>query len=128
MSDRLVRETNPPEGRIASPTPQYWNPIAEVYEKSEGVDGAIKITALAEQIADLKSLLDSFDGTDFALDASLVALKDSVDVLIARDRTGYGTPTYASEPAGYSYLDANAGDLYFSDGTQWVKKLEGIWA
>jgi hypothetical protein len=91
MSDRLVRETNPPEGRIASPTPQYWNPILEAYEKAEGVDGAI--------------------------------FTDS-----PRDRTGYGAPTYASEPEGYSYLDADAGDLYFSDGTQWVKKLEGIWA
>ena len=128
MSDRLVRETNPPEGRIASPTPQYWNPLLEAYEKAEGVDGAIKITALAEQIADLKSLLNAFEGTDFALDASLVALKASVDALIARDTVGYGAPVYASEPEGYSYLDADAGDLYFSDGTQWVRKLEGIWA
>jgi len=128
MSDRLVRETNPPEGRIASPTPQYWNPVLEAYEKAEGVDGAIKVLALTEQIADLKSLLDAFEGTDFALDASLTALKASVDILIARDTVGYGVPVYADEPEGYSYLDADAGDLYFSDGTQWVKKLEGIWA
>jgi len=128
MSDRLVRETNPPEGRIASPTPQYWNSTTESYEKAEGVDGAIKVLALTEQIADLKSLLDAFEGIDFALDASITALKASVDILIARDATGNGAPTYADEPEGYSYLDFVNGDLYFSDGTQWVKKLEGIWA
>ncbi len=41
MSDRLVRETNPPEGRIASPTPQYWDPASETWEKAEGNNGAI---------------------------------------------------------------------------------------
>lgn len=41
MADRLVRETNPPEGRIASPTPQYYNPVTEQYERSTGSDGAV---------------------------------------------------------------------------------------
>jgi hypothetical protein len=41
MSDRLLRETNPPEGRIASPTPQYYNPVSDAWEKAEGMDGAV---------------------------------------------------------------------------------------
>lgn len=40
-NDRLIREGNPPAGRIASPTPQYWNEDAGIYEKSEGANGAI---------------------------------------------------------------------------------------
>lgn len=41
MADRLKRELDPPVGRIASPVPQYWNPVTGSYEKAEGSDGSI---------------------------------------------------------------------------------------
>jgi hypothetical protein len=40
MSDRLIREGNPPMERVASPVPQYWNPDTEEYEKIQGDNGA----------------------------------------------------------------------------------------
>jgi hypothetical protein len=216
MSDRLVREGNPPSGRIASPVPQYWNSVLEEYEKAQGSAGAIRIQALTETIADLKSLLDAFVAEDFASEETLGSLKTStgatddavvdagavgtlqakmrrlstdlgalltafnskdfatqttlsalltafnnedfasettldalltafgaedfasqttlaevkvaLDGLIARDTSGSGAPSYDGEPEGYSYLDFVAGDLYFSNGSAWVKVLEGIWA
>jgi len=59
-TNRLLRETNPPAARIASPVPQYKNATTGEYENAEGDDGAIYIAALTEKIVDLKSLLDNF--------------------------------------------------------------------
>ncbi len=58
MSDRLVRETNPPTGKTASPVPQYWDGV-DSYEKAQGDNGAINVRALTTAIVDLKSLLDN---------------------------------------------------------------------
>ena len=58
--NQLLREANPPDFRIASPVPQYWNKATNSYEKAEGLDGAIYIHALASKIVDLKSLLTAF--------------------------------------------------------------------
>ena len=60
MSDRLVRETNPPEGRIASPTPQYWNPDTLAWEIAQGGDGAI----FAVDIYDVRGLSTDTKPTD----------------------------------------------------------------
>ncbi len=59
-TDRLIREANPPSGRIASPVPQYKHYTTGIYEDAEGSDGAIHVAALTEKIVDLKSLLDNF--------------------------------------------------------------------
>jgi len=58
MADTLIRELNPPTGRIASPTPQYWNGTA--YEKAEGHDGAI----YASDIYDARGLSTDDKPTD----------------------------------------------------------------
>ena len=57
---RLVRETNPPTGRIASPVPQYKHTTTGEYENALGSDGAILVASLTTKIVDLKSLLDNF--------------------------------------------------------------------
>lgn len=59
-TDRLIRETNPPTGRIASPVPQYKNRTTGVYEDAEGSDGAILTETLTTKIADLYTLLTRF--------------------------------------------------------------------
>lgn len=40
MTDRLIREGNPPAGKLASPVAQYWNADATDFERVEGVHGA----------------------------------------------------------------------------------------
>ena len=58
-TDRLIRETTPPIGRIASPVPQYKHYSTGEYEDAEGQNGHVFFGALTEKIVDLKSLLDA---------------------------------------------------------------------
>jgi len=56
---RLVRETNPPDGKTASPVPQYKHTSTGEYEDVLGQNGHAFFGALTSRIVDLKSLLDN---------------------------------------------------------------------
>ena len=101
---RLVRESNPPDGRIASPVPQYKNVSTGEYEDAKGSSGAILVQALTTTIVDLKSLLDNFGEVQASptantllerikvikteLDVIQTQLGDTTDVVVAAGAVG----------------------------------------
>ena len=101
---RLVRETNPPTGRIASPVPQYKHTTTGEYENALGSDGAILVASLTTKIVDLKSLLDNFGEVQASptantllerikvikteLDVIQTQLGDTTDVVVAAGAVG----------------------------------------
>jgi len=103
-TDRLIRESNPPSGRIASPTPQYKHYSTGEYEDAEGSDGAIHMGALTTKIVDLKSLLDNFGAVTASpttntllervkvikteLDALQAQIGENTDVVVAAGAAG----------------------------------------
>ena len=101
---RLVRETNPPTGRIASPVPQYKHTTTGEYEDVKGTNGHAFFGALTSRIVDLKSLLDNFGEVQASptantllerikvikteLDVIQTQLGDTTDVVVAAGAVG----------------------------------------
>lgn len=76
----------------------------------------------------LTALKDAFNAEDFSHETTLQALKDAFDAEVSMETYGAGAPgAHAGEPAGTLYLDVTNDDLYQSNGSAWVLKMEAIW-
>ena len=98
---RLVRETNPPGGKTASPIPQYAHATTGEYEAVEGSNGHAYFGALTGMIVDLKSLLDNFGEVQASPTANTLlerikVIKTELDVI----QTQIGDTTDAVVVAG----------------------------
>ena len=149
MMDRLLRESNPPTGQLASPKPQYKKPGEDTYEPVEGQYGApftilknasgqVISPATDTQLEQVRALLQALTGKDYAKDATLaliIAALDSIQTEVAATKAAvqsanamklFGAslsdrPPAGSVPVGTTFTLPNEDlDTWISDGTRWV--------
>ena len=74
--DRLLRESNPPTGQLASPKPQYKDVQTNNWEELKGEGGAsyVKDKDVFAKLEQARALLDAISGKDFATQTTLAAV------------------------------------------------------
>ena len=98
MMDRLLRESNPPTGQLASPKPQYKDVHTNNWEELKGEGGAsyVKDKAVLAKLADLESELATIKANQLSGDQKVQLSGTNVvkqEVVLAR---GIYTETYRS--------------------------------
>ncbi len=117
MTRRLIRESDPPAGQLASPVPQYWNPNTEAFEDVLGAHGAprailygpngqpigssnplpVADSALAQAVAQLategkleeaRALLKTISQKDFATQTTLSEVLQRLEAIEEQLETG----------------------------------------
>lgn len=117
MTRRLIRESDPPAGQLASPVPQYWNPNTEAFEDVLGAHGAprailygpngqpigssnplpVADSALAQAVAQLategkleeaRALLETISQKDFATQTTLSEVLQRLEAIEEQLETG----------------------------------------
>ena len=76
MMDRLLRESNPPTGQLASPKPQYKDVQTNSWEELKGEGGAsyVKDKDALAKLEQARALLAAISGKDFATQTTLAAV------------------------------------------------------
>jgi hypothetical protein len=76
MMDRLLRESNPPTGQLASPKPQYKDVQTNSWEELKGEGGAsyVKDKDALVKLEQVRELLDAISAKDFATQTTLAAV------------------------------------------------------
>ena len=76
MMDRLLRESNPPTGQLASPKPQYKDVQTNSWEELKGEGGAsyVKDKDVFAKLEQAGALLAAISGKDFATQTTLAAV------------------------------------------------------
>lgn len=124
--DRLKREGNPPVGQLASPVPQYKDVGTEDWEIVQGEAGAsyVKDRDVLAKLIEVQSELE-------VVKAELAAIKAqqtdgsakvtlSGNIMEIYGATVADRPPANSVPIGATYMAVNTGDVWQSNGFEWV--------
>ena len=76
---RLIRESNPPSGQLASPVPQYWNPSTEAFEDVLGEHGAPRAILYGPNGQPIGTQTNPLDVRVRELEAKLDELKQTIE-------------------------------------------------
>jgi len=133
--DRLIREANPPTGQLASPKPQYKKPGVDGYEPVEGQHGApfatlkdasgnvvspatdAKLEQVKSELELVKSELQTIKANQLSGDQKVQLSGNIMEIYGA---TVDQRPDPTTVPVGAGYMAVNTGDVWQSNGFEWV--------